>query len=101
MDSNPHLFDADNLRLPPAAALVVRKQVWCENVPEQSVLSGKLTNIFVAGDDYEPSLLHYAGWEIWYNPTMHILSSNSTLAAGKRLLTDLHVVVACVFSSYV
>ncbi|MBN3961330.1 hormogonium polysaccharide biosynthesis glycosyltransferase HpsE [Nostoc sp. NMS8] len=70
--SNPHLFDADNLRLPPGAALVVRKEVWCENVPVRPNLSGKLPGILVQGDDYEPLLyIHYAGWEIWYNPTMH------------------------------
>jgi glycosyltransferase involved in cell wall biosynthesis len=69
---NPHLFDADNLRLPPSAALVVRKQVWCENVPERPTLSGKLPGIFVQGDDYEALLhIHYGGWQIWYNPTMH------------------------------
>ncbi|MEH1925329.1 hormogonium polysaccharide biosynthesis glycosyltransferase HpsE [Nostoc sp.] len=70
--SNPHLFDADNLRLPPGAALVVRKEVWSENVPLRPNLSGKLPGILVQGDDYEPLLyIHYAGWEIWYNPTMH------------------------------
>ncbi|MEH1907822.1 hormogonium polysaccharide biosynthesis glycosyltransferase HpsE [Nostoc sp.] len=69
---NPHLFDADNLRLPAGAALVVRKQVWCENVPQRPTLSGKLPGILVQGDDYEPLLyIHYAGWQIWYNPTMH------------------------------
>jgi len=68
----PHLFDADNLRLPPGAALVVRKQAWCENVPQRPKLSGKLPGILVQGDDYEPLLyIHYAGWQIWYNPTMH------------------------------
>ncbi|MEH2052342.1 hormogonium polysaccharide biosynthesis glycosyltransferase HpsE [Nostoc sp.] len=70
--SNPHLFDAENLRLPPGAALVVRKQVWCDNVPLRPNLSGKLPGILVQGDDYEPLLyIHNAGWEIWYNPTMH------------------------------
>ncbi|MEH2111553.1 hormogonium polysaccharide biosynthesis glycosyltransferase HpsE [Nostoc sp.] len=70
--SNPHLFDADNLRLPPGAALVVRKEVWSENVPLRPNLSGKLPGILVQGDDYEPLLyIHNAGWEIWYNPTMH------------------------------
>nr|WP_138497850.1 hormogonium polysaccharide biosynthesis glycosyltransferase HpsE [Nostoc sp. PA-18-2419] len=70
--SNPHLFDAENLRLPPGAALVVRKQAWCENVPERPILSGKLPGILVQGEDYEPLLhIHYAGWQIWYNPTMH------------------------------
>ncbi|MBW4685414.1 MAG: hormogonium polysaccharide biosynthesis glycosyltransferase HpsE [Komarekiella atlantica HA4396-MV6] len=68
----PYLFDAANLRLPPGAALVVRKQAWCENVPQRPKLSGKLPGILVQGDDYEPLLyIHYAGWQIWYNPTMH------------------------------
>ncbi|MDZ8109988.1 MAG: hormogonium polysaccharide biosynthesis glycosyltransferase HpsE [Nostoc sp. DedQUE12a] len=70
--TNPHLFDADNLRLPPGAALVVRKKAWCENVPQRPILSGKLPGILVQGEDYEPLLyIHNAGWEIWYNPTMH------------------------------
>ncbi|WP_414572280.1 hormogonium polysaccharide biosynthesis glycosyltransferase HpsE [Nostoc sp. CCY 9925] len=70
--SNPYLFDADNLRLPPGAALIVRKQAWCENVPERPILSGKLPGILVQGEDYEPLLyIHNGGWEIWYNPTMH------------------------------
>ncbi|MDZ8222153.1 hormogonium polysaccharide biosynthesis glycosyltransferase HpsE [Nostoc sp. ChiVER01] len=70
--SNAHLFDADNLRLPPGAALVVRKKVWLENVPQRPNLSGKLPGILVQGDDYEPLLyIHYGGWQIWYNPTMH------------------------------
>lgn len=66
------LFDPDNLRLPPGAALVVRQQAWCENVPARPVLSGKLPGIFVQGDDYEPILyIYHGGWEIWYNPAMH------------------------------
>ncbi|MTJ06622.1 MULTISPECIES: hormogonium polysaccharide biosynthesis glycosyltransferase HpsE [unclassified Anabaena] len=70
--NKPYIFDGDNLRLPPAAALVIRKQVWCENVPKKPILSGKLPGILVQGDDYEPLLyIHKAGWEIWYNPTMH------------------------------
>ncbi|MBD2204052.1 glycosyltransferase family 2 protein [Calothrix sp. FACHB-1219] len=70
--NQPHLFEAKNLRLPPGAALVVRKQVWCDHVPTIPILSGKLPGVFVQGDDYEPLLyIHSAGWEIWYNPTMH------------------------------
>lgn len=68
----PLLFDPDNLRLPPGAAMVVRRQVWSENVPSKPILSGKLPGILVQGDDYEPLLyIHNAGWEIWYNPVMH------------------------------
>ncbi len=70
--NQPLLFEPDNLILPPAAALVVRKQVWCENVPKTPILSGKLPGMFVQGDDYEPLLyIHHAGWQIWYNPAMH------------------------------
>ncbi|MDZ8188361.1 MAG: hormogonium polysaccharide biosynthesis glycosyltransferase HpsE [Nostoc sp. ChiSLP02] len=69
----PYLFDADNLRLPPGAGLVVRKQAWCESVPEELVFKGRLTKLMIGGDDTEALLyLHKAGWEIWYNPAMHI-----------------------------
>ncbi|WP_373527035.1 hormogonium polysaccharide biosynthesis glycosyltransferase HpsE [Nostoc sp.] len=69
----PYLFDADNLRLPPGAALVVRKKAWCESVPEELVFKGRLSKLMVSGDDTEALLyLHKAGWEIWYNPAMHI-----------------------------
>ncbi len=69
---NPHLFEPENLRLPPGAALVVRKQAWRESVPSRPALTGKLPGVMVQGDDYEPLLyLHKAGWEIWYNPAMH------------------------------
>jgi glycosyltransferase involved in cell wall biosynthesis len=70
--SEPHLFDPVNLRLPPAAALVVRKRAWSENVPQKPALVGKLPGLLVQGDDYEPLLYMYkANWEIWYNPLMH------------------------------
>jgi glycosyltransferase involved in cell wall biosynthesis len=68
----PHLFEPENLRLPPAASLIVRKKAWCENVPSRPFLSGKLPGVMVQGDDYEPLLyLHKAGWEIWYHPDLH------------------------------
>jgi glycosyltransferase involved in cell wall biosynthesis len=67
-----YIFDAKNLRLPPGAALVVRKKAWCESVPENLVFKGRLNNLMVGGDDTEALLyLNKAGWEIWYNPTMH------------------------------
>ncbi len=68
----PHQFDPDNLRLPPAACLVVRKKAWCESVPPRPFLTGKLPGVMVQGDDYEPLLyMHKAGWEIWYHPALH------------------------------
>lgn len=70
--SEPYIFDAANIRLPPAAALVVRKQAWVESVPDRPKLTGKLPGLLIQGDDYEPLLYMYkAGWEIWYNPAMH------------------------------
>lgn len=63
----PHLYDPDNLILPPGAGLVVFKQAWCESIPARPVREGR------GGNDFELSLhLHKAGWEIWYNPEMHI-----------------------------
>jgi glycosyltransferase involved in cell wall biosynthesis len=71
-----YLFDAANLRLPPGAALVVRKQAWLENVPqipEKLMFKGRLGNLMISGDDTEVLLyIHRAGWQIWYNPSMHV-----------------------------
>lgn len=70
--ATPHLFDPDNLRLPPAASLVVLKKAWSESVPSRPKLSGKIPGLMVQGDDYEPLLyIHKAGWEIWYHPDLH------------------------------
>lgn len=64
-------FEANKLRLPPAASLVVRKQAWIECVPNQPALTGKLPGLFIQGDDYEPLLYIYkANWKILYNPEL-------------------------------
>lgn len=68
----PRLFSAPHLRLPPAACLIVRKQVWLDSVPARQILTGKRPGVLVQGEDYEPLLyIHKAGWEIWYTPTLH------------------------------
>lgn len=65
-------FNPQNLQLPPAASLVVRRDAWKAHVPLQPTLTGKIPGRFVQGDDYEPLLyLSKAGWEIWYNPNLH------------------------------
>lgn len=70
--NKPFLFQPDILRLPPGAAFVVRKQVWCDCVPSQLALTGRVKGLLVSGEDYEAFLYIYkAGWEIWYNPAMH------------------------------
>ncbi|WP_017305702.1 hormogonium polysaccharide biosynthesis glycosyltransferase HpsE [Spirulina subsalsa] len=69
----PFRFDPDNLRLPPGAGLVVQKQAWQEAVPKTPQVVGNQGTILARGDDYAPLLyLHQQGWEIWYNPQMHI-----------------------------
>ncbi len=66
-----HLYQPDQLKLPPAAGLVVRKLAWCAAVPQHPMLRGRLGKSLVGGEDLEPLLyLHNAGWEIWYNPAM-------------------------------
>jgi glycosyltransferase involved in cell wall biosynthesis len=70
--SQPKQFIPDRLQLPTAAALIVRRQAWCESVPDRPVLKGRIGNSFLGGEDYEPLLhLYRHGWEIWYGPTMH------------------------------
>jgi glycosyltransferase involved in cell wall biosynthesis len=67
----PICFNPDRLQLPPAAALVVRRQAWLDSVPARPTLTGKLPGLLIQGDDYEPLLyLHKAGWQIWYNPAL-------------------------------
>jgi glycosyltransferase involved in cell wall biosynthesis len=70
---HPFRFNPDNLNLPPSAGLVVCKQAWNDAVPNQPQLKGRLGQSMMGGEDYEVLLhLHQAGWEIWYNPQMHI-----------------------------
>ena len=68
------LFEPDKLRLPPTAGLVVRQQAWVESVPLDLRLIGRVKgNVGIGGEDYEVLLyMHKAGWQIWYNPAMHI-----------------------------
>ncbi|MBE9004023.1 glycosyltransferase family 2 protein [Fortiea sp. LEGE XX443] len=68
-----YIFDADNLKLPPGAALVVRKQAWIESVPQKLIFKGRLGKLMLSGDDTEALLyINKAGWQIWYNPAMHV-----------------------------
>lgn len=71
--SKPFRFDPANLRLPPGAGLVIRKQAWQDAVPKTPKVVGNQGDALARGDDYAPLLyLYKTGWEIWYNPSMHI-----------------------------
>lgn len=60
--------------LPPGAGLVIRKQAWSECIPDDLLLAGPQgTSLSAKGEDLELlSYIQNAGWEIWYNPEMHI-----------------------------
>lgn len=68
----PNRYQPELLSLPPGAALVVRRQAWCDCVPQHTALVGRVNGSMLAGEDYEVLLyLYKAGWEIWYCPTLH------------------------------
>ena len=60
--------------LPPGAGLVIHRQAWLDTVPETLHLSGPIGKGLAAkGEDIEAlSHMKQAGWEIWFNPEMHI-----------------------------
>ena len=71
--NEPHIYHPQMKMLPPGAGLVVRKQAWCENVPQQPVLNHKGREAGLASEDLEVVLhIQLGGWEIWYNPEMHV-----------------------------
>lgn len=56
--------------LPPGAGLVVRRQAWLDNVPDERTLADKFGER-EAGEDLEVVLrIQQAGWPVWYNAHM-------------------------------
>jgi glycosyltransferase involved in cell wall biosynthesis len=71
--THPKKYDRRQGMLPPAAGLVVRKQAWCDNVPDRPFLSGRTATWLPSGEDLEAlAYIQRAGWEIWYNPAMEM-----------------------------
>mgnify|MGYP001792397495 FL=1 len=60
--------------VPPGAGLVILRAAWLAHVPHSLVLQGPVGNsLSLKGEDVEALLyLKKAGWEIWFNPLMHI-----------------------------
>lgn len=60
--------------VPPGAGLVILRQAWLDYVPYPLTLRGPVGNALTCkGEDVEALLyLKKAGWEIWFNPLMHI-----------------------------
>ncbi|MBE9228373.1 glycosyltransferase [Phormidium sp. LEGE 05292] len=70
---NPILYYPSSKLLPPSAGLVVRKQAWLENVPNQLILTGRTNGKMLTSEDLEVlSHIQQSNWEIWYNPAMEI-----------------------------
>ncbi|MBX2862981.1 MAG: hormogonium polysaccharide biosynthesis glycosyltransferase HpsE [Leptolyngbyaceae cyanobacterium MAG.088] len=88
----PHLYQPEVLILPPGAGLVIRKQAWLEAVPAQ------LQRTTRGGNDFEISIcMHRAGWEIWYNPDMHIYHHIPKRRLERDALISLsHTVGSCI-----
>ncbi len=69
--ANAYIYERRKGVLPPAAGLVVRREVWLENVPSQLFLVGRVKKSMLASEDLEALVyIQNAGWEIWYNPAM-------------------------------
>ncbi|NEQ53888.1 MAG: glycosyltransferase family 2 protein [Leptolyngbya sp. SIO3F4] len=71
--SEPLKYRPEQKVIPPSAGVVVRRQAWLDNVPNELVLTGRTSTSMLTGEDTE-SLLHIqqAGWEVWYNPDMRL-----------------------------
>ncbi|MBE9114499.1 glycosyltransferase family 2 protein [Lusitaniella coriacea LEGE 07157] len=68
-----YIYKKKDKILPPGSGLVVRKQVWLENVPSVLFLKGRVGNSMLASEDLEAiTYIQNAGWEVWYNPEMTI-----------------------------
>lgn len=69
----PLLYEPRSKLLPPSAGLVVRRQAWLESLPEQPILTGRVTGNMLTSEDLEMlSYIQKSGWQIWYNPEMEI-----------------------------
>jgi glycosyltransferase involved in cell wall biosynthesis len=71
--SQPLLYEPRKKGFPPGAGLVVRRDVWLQNVPSRLFFVGRVGKSMVGAEDAEALFyIHRAGWEIWYNPEMEI-----------------------------
>ncbi|MGB7086078.1 MAG: hormogonium polysaccharide biosynthesis glycosyltransferase HpsE [Phormidesmis sp.] len=68
--SKPIPYRPEGKVVPPGAGLVVRRQAWLDNVPEERTLAEKFGER-EAGEDLEVVLrIQRAGWPVWYNANM-------------------------------
>ncbi|MBD2464473.1 glycosyltransferase family 2 protein [Oscillatoria sp. FACHB-1407] len=67
------IYEPKRRMLPPGAGLVVRREAWQNHVPKKLLLKGRVNQSMLASEDLEAiCYIQNAGWQIWYNPTMHV-----------------------------
>ena len=88
--SEPMQYAPQKKVIPPSAGMVVRRQAWIDNVPENLVLTGRTSTSMLTGEDTE-SILHIqqAGWEVWYNPHMRLQHQIPSTRLSRQYLTKL------------
>lgn len=68
-----NLYQPEIISLPTTAGLIVRKQVWQNCCSQTPSFIGRVEGSMLGGEDYEILInIYKAGWQIWYNPNMHI-----------------------------
>ncbi len=71
--NQPLLYEPRKKGFPPGGGLVVRRDVWKQNVPTRLFFIGRVGKSMLGTEDAEALFyIHRAGWEIWYNPDMEI-----------------------------
>lgn len=88
--SEPMMYEPKQKVIPPSAGMVVRRQAWLDNVPDELVLTGRTATSMLTGEDTE-SILHIqrAGWEVWYNPHMRLQHQIPTTRLTREYLQKL------------
>lgn len=91
--SQPRLYEPHKKLLPPSAGLVIRKQAWIENVPQQTLFNRfrfKRSDGNDCSEDLEAlSYIQQSNWEIWYNPAMQVTHKIPASRLEKHYLTPL------------
>ncbi len=69
----PLIYKPERKVLPPGAGMVIRREAWRQNVPDNPLLSGRTGKSMLTGEDLEAVLhIQRSGWEVWYNPAMQL-----------------------------
>ncbi|NDJ15720.1 hormogonium polysaccharide biosynthesis glycosyltransferase HpsE [Myxacorys almedinensis] len=88
--AKPYRYEPRARVLPPGAGLAVRRQAWLDVVPKKPVLLGRVSGVMLASEDIEAlAHLQKAGWEVWYNPEMHLYHQIPQWRTEKRYLFSL------------